>query len=309
MKIAKNILQLIGHTPLMEVQNRGYAANVWAKLESFNPGGSSKDRIGLVILEDAEGKGLLKPGSVIVEPTSGNTGIGLAIAARVMGYRLILTMPDTMSEERRKLLMAYGAELVLTPGNEGLKGAVEKAKEIAASMPNSFMPQQFSNPANATAHYYTSGWEIWTDTDGTVDILVAGIGTGGTITGTGRRLRELKPEVQIIGVEPAASPLLTEGWVGPHKLQGMGANFIPEVLDQSLLNEVIAISDEDAMAMCRSFAETDGVLVGISGGASLAAAFQVAARPENSGKNIVTIIPDSGMKYLSMHVFSEDPML
>jgi len=306
MKIAENVLQLIGYTPLMVVQNPKNHANIWAKLESFNPGGSSKDRIGMVIIEDAEDRGFLQKDTVIVEPTSGNTGIGLAIAARVKGYRLILTMPETMSVERRKLLAAYGAELVLTPGADGMQGAVDRAEQIAKALPHAFMPRQFSNPANATAHYYTSGWEIWRDTDGLVDILIAGIGTGGTITGCGRRLKELKPSIQVIGVEPANSPLLTEGKVGSHKLQGIGPNFIPEVLDRNLLDEVLTVKDEAAYEMCRSFAESHGVLIGISSGAALVAAYEVAARPENSEKNIVVILPDGGEKYLSLGIFKEE---
>lgn len=306
MNIAGNILDTVGNTPLVKVNklNKSFA-NVLAKVEFFNPGGSAKDRVGIAMIEDAENRGLLAPGSLIVEPTSGNTGVGLAIAAAVKGYKLILTMPDTMSVERRKLLKAYGAELVLTPGAEGMQGSVAAAQAIVADNPGAFMPMQFVNPANAAAHEDSTGPEIWRDTDGNVDVLVAGVGTGGTLTGTGRYLKKLDPAVKIIAVEPASSPLLSEGRAGAHQLQGIGANFIPEVLDQSLIDEVIAVSNEDARDTARAAAQSEGMLIGISGGAALFAALEVAKRPEYAGKNIVVVLPDTGERYLSGYLFED----
>ena len=306
MNIAGNILDTVGNTPLVKVNklNKSFA-NVLAKVEFFNPGGSAKDRVGIAMIEDAENRGQLAPGSLIVEPTSGNTGVGLAIAAAVKGYKLILTMPDTMSVERRKLLKAYGAELVLTPGAEGMQGSVAAAKAIVADNPGAFMPMQFVNPANAAAHEESTGPEIWRDTDGNVDVLVAGVGTGGTLTGTGRYLKKLSPAVKIIAVEPASSPLLSEGRAGAHQLQGIGANFIPEVLDQSLIDEVIAVSNEDARDTARAAAQSEGMLIGISGGAALFAALEVAKRPEYAGKNIVVVLPDTGERYLSGYLFED----
>lgn len=306
MNIAENILATVGNTPLVKVNklNKSFA-NVLAKVEFFNPGGSAKDRVGIAMIEDAEKRGLLAPGALIVEPTSGNTGVGLAIAAAVKGYKLILTMPDTMSVERRKLLKAYGAELVLTPGAEGMQGSVAAAKAIVADNPGAFMPMQFVNPANAAAHEESTGPEIWRDTDGKVDVLVAGVGTGGTLTGTGRYLKKLSPAVKIIAVEPASSPLLSEGRAGAHQLQGIGANFIPEVLDQTLIDEVIAVSNEDARDTARAAAQSEGMLIGISGGAALFAALEVAKRPEYAGKNIVVVLPDTGERYLSGYLFED----
>ena len=306
MNIAENILATVGNTPLVKVNklNKSFA-NVLAKVEFFNPGGSAKDRVGIAMIEDAENRGLLAPGSLIVEPTSGNTGVGLAIAAAVKGYKLILTMPDTMSVERRKLLKAYGAELVLTPGAEGMQGSVAAAKAIVADNPGAFMPMQFVNPANAAAHEESTGPEIWRDTDGKVDVLVAGVGTGGTLTGTGHYLKKLSPAVKVIAVEPASSPLLREGRAGAHQLQGIGANFIPEVLDQSLIDEVIAVSNEDARDTARAAAQSEGMLIGISGGAALFAALEVAKRPEYAGKNIVVVLPDTGERYLSGYLFED----
>ena len=306
MNIAGNILDTVGNTPLVKVNklNKSFA-NVLAKVEFFNPGGSAKDRVGIAMIEDAEKRGLLVPGALIVEPTSGNTGVGLAIAAAVKGYKLILTMPDTMSVERRKLLKAYGAELVLTPGAEGMQGSVAAAQAIVADNPGAFMPMQFVNPANAAAHEDSTGPEIWRDTDGNVDVLVAGVGTGGTLTGTGRYLKKLDPAVKVIAVEPASSPLLSEGRAGAHQLQGIGANFIPEVLDQSLIDEVIAVSNEDARDTARAAAQSEGMLIGISGGAALFAALEVAKRPEYAGKNIVVVLPDTGERYLSGYLFED----
>ena len=306
MNIAGNILDTVGNTPLVKVNklNKSFA-NVLAKVEFFNPGGSAKDRVGIAMIEDAENRGQLAPGSLIVEPTSGNTGVGLAIAAAVKGYKLILTMPDTMSVERRKLLKAYGAELVLTPGAEGMQGSVAAAKAIVADNPGAFMPMQFVNPANAAAHEESTGPEIWRDTDGNVDVLVAGVGTGGTLTGTGRYLKKLSPAVKVIAVEPASSPLLSEGRAGAHQLQGIGANFIPEVLDQTLIDEVIAVSNEDARDTARAAAQSEGMLIGISGGAALFAALEVAKRPEYAGKNIVVVLPDTGERYLSGYLFED----
>jgi cysteine synthase A len=303
-KIADNITARIGNTPLVRIHrlNDG-RAEVIAKVESANPGASVKDRIGLAMIEEAEKRGVLKPGAVLVEPTSGNTGIGLALAAAVKGYKLILTMPETMSIERRKLLAAYGAELVLTSGAAGMTGAIEKAREIHQSTPGSFMPQQFENEANPATHYAHTGPEIWRDADGRVDILVAGVGTGGTLTGTGRFLREKNPALKIVAVEPDASPVLSGGAAGPHKLQGIGAGFVPKVLDAKLIDEVVRVSAEDAGTIARESARKEGLLIGISSGAALAAALELSRRPANAGKRIVVILPDSGERYLSTWLF------
>lgn len=308
MKLYKNIDELIGSTPVLALgnysKNNGLDKPLLAKLESFNPAGSVKDRIAKAMLDEAESAGALKPGAVIVEPTSGNTGIALAALAAARGYRIILTMPETMSVERRNLLSAYGAELVLTEGAKGMKGAIEKARELASQIPNSFEPGQFSNEANPAIHYRTTGPEIWSDTDGEVDIFVAGIGTGGTITGVGRYLKEHNPEIHIVAVEPAASPVLSGGASGPHKIQGIGAGFVPEVLDTTLYDEIIQVENEDAFATGRELAGSDGVLAGISSGAALWAATQIAQRPENSQKNIVVILPDTGERYLTTALFT-----
>ena len=304
MKIHENILSTIGGTPLVHL--RSFSENgtrILAKVERTNPGGSVKDRVGLRMIEDAEKSGALRPGGLIVEPTSGNTGIGLALAAAVKHYRVILTMPDTMSIERRKLLAAYGAELVLTPGELGMSGAIEKAKEIVAQTPGAYLPQQFSNPSNADAHADTTAEEIWRDTDGAVDIFVATVGTGGTLTGTARRLREHKSDVRVVAVEPADSPVLSGGKPGPHKLQGIGAGFVPDILDVRLIDEVMTVTTEGAGGMARAAARTEGLLVGITSGAALWAAVEVARRPENAGKNIVVILPDTGERYLSSWLF------
>ena len=301
--IYNSISQLIGKTPLLEltgIQNAlGLSARVLAKLEFCNPAGSAKDRVALAMIEDAEKKGLLTEGSVIIEPTSGNTGIGLACVAAPRGYRTIIVMPDSMSMERRLLMRAYGAELVLTPGTQGMQGAIEKAAELAAQIPGSFIPAQFENPANPQAHFNTTGPEIWQDTDGNVDIFVAGVGTGGTITGTGKYLRAQNPQVQIVAVEPAASPLLSRGMAGPHGLQGIGANFIPDVLDTGVYDTVIPVTEEEAYAASRLAGKKDGILVGISSGAALHAAITLARQPENAGKTIVALLPDTGERYLS----------
>lgn len=305
-KIYENILGTIGNTPLVRIARLNTSsAEVVAKLESFNPGSSAKDRPGLAMIEAAEKAGLLKPGALIIEPTSGNTGIGLAVAAAVKGYRLCLTMPDTMSIERRKLLAAYGAEIVLTPGAEGMTGAIAKAEELKNSNPGSFIPQQFSNPANADAHERSTGPEILADTDGDVAALVAGVGTGGTLTGTARFLVKHIPGIQIVAVEPAESPLLSEGKSAPHKLQGIGANFIPEVLDVKLLDRIIPVTAEDAGRTAREAAVREGILMGISGGAALYAALELAKEKEFANKRIVVIIPDSGERYLSTWLFAE----
>ncbi len=300
MTIANTILDLIGNTPLVQI-NRIAAgtAQVIAKLEAFNPLGSVKDRIAWAMIQDAEARGLLHPGSVVIEPTSGNTGIGLAFVCAVRGYRLILTMPDTMSIERRRILRALGAEIVLTPGGQGMKGAVDAAAQLAAATPGAFMPAQFDNPANPRVHTETTGPEIWQGTDGAVDVLVAGIGTGGTITGVGRYLRSRNPDIRIIGVEPAGSPLLTAGETGKHRIQGIGAGFIPTVLDRSVLDEVIVVTDADAAATARRLAREEGIFAGISSGAAMWAALQVAARAESAGKTIVVVLPDTGERYLS----------
>ena len=307
-KIYKSIEELIGRTPLMELSNLERKlelhATLLAKVEALNPGGSAKDRVAKRMVEDAEQAGILKAGATIIEPTSGNTGIGLAVMAAARGYRAIIVMPDSMSMERRLLMTAFGAELVQTEGAKGMTGAIEKAEELAKEIPNSFIPGQFDNPSNPAAHYETTGPEIWEDTDGKVDIFVAGIGTGGTITGTGRYLKEQNPDVKIIGVEPASSPLLTKGEAGPHGLQGIGANFVPSILDTEIYDEVITVTDEAAYEAGRTIARNEGLLVGISAGAALHAAVEVAKRPENAGKNIVVLLPDTGDRYLSTPMFS-----
>ena len=306
-KIYKNIEELIGKTPLLELTHleeiHNLDAKVLAKVEFLNPGGSAKDRVAKKMVEDAEAKGLLKAGATIIEPTSGNTGIGLAVMAAARGYRAIIVMPDSMSMERRLLMSAFGAELVLTEGAKGMAGAIAKAEELAKEIPGAFIPGQFDNPANPQAHYETTGPEIYEDTDGKVDIFVAGIGTGGTITGVGRYLREKNPDVQIIGVEPASSPLLTEGRAGSHGLQGIGANFVPSILDTKLYNEIITVTEEAAYAAGREVAQKEGLLVGISAGAAIHAALEVAKRPENKDKNIVVLLPDTGDRYLSTPMF------
>lgn len=308
-KVYKSLTELVGRTPLLELTNyeekNGLDAAVIAKLEYFNPAGSVKDRIAKAMIDNAEEQGVLKPDSVIIEPTSGNTGIGLASVAASRGYRLILTMPETMSIERRNLLKAYGAELVLTEGAKGMKGAIEKAKELAAEIPNSFIPGQFDNPANPAIHKATTGPEIWEDTDGQVDILVAGIGTGGTITGAGEFLKSKNPDIKVVAVEPDDSPVLSEGKSGPHKIQGIGAGFVPQVLDTKIYDEIVRVKNEDAFTTGRELSRTEGLLVGISSGAALWAAAELAKRPENKGKKIVVILPDTGERYLSTPLFSE----
>ena len=307
--IYKGTLGLIGGTPLVEAVNiekaLGLEATILMKLEYFNPAGSVKDRAAKEMIEDAENRGILKPGAVIIEPTSGNTGIGLAAIAAVKGYRTILTMPETMSVERRNMLKAYGAEVVLTDGAKGMTGAIEKADALAAEMENSFIPGQFVNPANAAAHRKTTGPEIWKDTDGNVDIFVAGVGTGGTITGTGEYLKSQNPEVKIVAVEPAASPVLSEGTGGPHKIQGIGAGFVPDVLDTQVYDEIIPVENDDAFATGRAVGHKEGVLVGISSGAAVWAALQLAKRPENEGKTIVALLADTGERYLSTALFQD----
>ncbi len=299
--------QLVGNTPILRLQKieREYdlAARLLAKLEFFNPGGSVKDRVALAMIQDAEDRGLLKPGGVIIEPTSGNTGIGLAVVAACRGYRAIIVMPDSMSVERQLLMKAYGAQVVLTDGKLGMTGAIDKAKELAREIPGSFIPDQFANPANAAAHFATTGPEIWQDTDGKVDIFVAGVGTGGTITGTGSYLKTQNPNVQVVAVEPAASALLSGGKAGPHGLQGIGANFIPDVLDQSVIDTVIPVTEEEAYAAARLLGKAEGILVGISSGAALHAAISLAQRPENAGKTIAVLLPDTGDRYLSTSLF------
>lgn len=307
MAIARDITDLIGSTPLLELRRLQSAydvkATLLAKLEGMNPAGSAKDRVGAAMIAAAEAAGQLRPGATIIEPTSGNTGIGLAAVAAVKGYKVILTMPDTMSEERRRLLRAYGAELVLTDGKLGMTGAIAKAQELAASIPDSFIPAQFDNPANPDAHYAATGPEIWADTNGNVDAFVAGIGTGGTVTGVGRYLKEQNPSVQIIGTEPANSPVLSGGAAGPHGLQGIGAGFVPSVLDRSVVDEVLTATEEEAYAAARMLAQREGVLVGISSGAALSAAIRWASRPENEGKTVVVLLPDTGDRYLSTPLF------
>ena len=309
MKIVQKITDLIGHTPLLELthteQEEQLQATLLGKLEYFNPAGSVKDRIAKAMIDEAEEQGLLHPDSVLIEPTSGNTGIGLASVAAARGYRLIITMPETMSVERRNLMKAYGAELVLTEGAKGMKGAIEKADELAVQIPNSFIPSQFTNPANPEAHKKTTGVEIWDDTDGKVDIFVAGVGTGGTISGVGAYLKEQNPNVKIVAVEPKSSPVLSEGFAGAHKIQGIGAGFVPETLDTKIYDEVIAVENEAAFETGRKIARNEGVLVGISSGAAVWAAIQLAKRPENEGKVIVALLPDTGERYLSTPMFAE----
>ena len=309
MKIYEQITDLIGSTPLVKLKNysanRGLEANVVGKVEFFNPAGSVKDRIAKAMLDDAEAKGLLNKDSVIIEPTSGNTGIGLASVAASRGYKVILTMPETMSVERRNLLKAYGAQLVLTEGAKGMKGAIAKAQELAAETPNSFIPSQFTNPANPAIHRATTGPEIWKDTDGKVDIFVAGVGTGGTVSGVGEYLKSQNPSVKVVAVEPAGSPVLSKGTPGPHKIQGIGAGFVPETLDTKVYDEIITVENDDAFATGRALAREDGMLVGISSGAAVFAATQLAKRPENKGKIIVALLPDTGERYLSTPMFAD----
>ena len=307
MKIAKSLTDLIGGTPLLELSNfekkENLGAAVAAKLEYFNPLSSVKDRVGYALIKDAEEKGLLKKGATIIEPTSGNTGVGLAFVAVARGYRMILTMPETMSMERRQLLAALGAELVLTEGAKGMKGAIEKADELAKEIPGSFIPGQFVNPANPAVHRATTAQEIWNDTDGKVDIFVAGVGTGGTVTGVGQGLKDHNPNVKVVAVEPADSPVLSQGKAGPHKIQGIGAGFVPDILDTSVIDEVMAVTNEEAFATSKELSRTEGLLVGISSGAAAFAAAQLAKRPENKGKLIVVLLPDTGERYLSTGLF------
>lgn len=305
--IRKNLIDLIGNTPLVEAveteKKNGLKARLLLKLESCNPGGSSKDRIALAMIEVAEKRGLLKPGATIIEPTSGNTGIGLALVARLRGYKCVLTMPDTMSVERRNLLKAFGAELVLTPGSQGMKGAIARAEELHKEIPGSFIPGQFDNPANPAAHERTTAMEIWRDTDGAVDILVAGVGTGGTLCGTSRRLKSLKPGVRAVAVEPAESPVLSGGKPGAHKIQGIGAGFVPANYDPSVVDEVMTVTGDEAFETARNLARDESILAGISSGAALAAALKLAKDPENEGKTIVCVLPDTGQRYLSTNLF------
>lgn len=309
MRTFDKITDLIGGTPILKLNNyialNELPANIYAKLEYFNPAGSVKDRIAKAMIDDAEAKGALKPGAVIIEPTSGNTGIGLAAVAASKGYRIILTMPETMSVERRNLLKAYGAELVLTDGAKGMKGAIAKAEELAQQIEGGFIPSQFTNSANPTAHFNTTGPEIWEDTDGKVDIFVAGVGTGGTVSGVGKYLKSKNPNVKVVAVEPASSPVLSKGVAGPHKIQGIGAGFVPETLDTKIYDEIIAVENEDAFATGKTLARKEGLLVGISSGAAVYAATQLAKCPENKGKNIVVLLPDTGDRYLSTPMFAE----
>lgn len=309
MKVYERITDLVGNTPLLKltnyIKNNELQADIYAKLEYLNPAGSVKDRIALAMINDAEEKGILKQNSVIIEPTSGNTGIGLASVAAARGYKMILTMPETMSVERRNLLKAYGAEIVLTDGAKGMKGAIEKAQQLADETPNSFIPGQFENPANPEMHFKTTGPEIWNDTDGKVDIFVAGVGTGGTLSGIGKYLKSKNPNVKIIAVEPAGSPVLSKGTPGPHKIQGIGAGFVPNTLDTSIYDEIIAVENEDAFATGRAMARGEGLLVGISSGAAVYAAAELAKRPENKGKVIVSLLPDTGDRYLSTPMFTD----
>ena len=309
MRTFDKITDLIGGTPILKLNNyialNELPANIYAKLEYFNPAGSVKDRIAKAMIDDAEAKGALKPGAVIIEPTSGNTGIGLAAVAASKGYRIILTMPETMSVERRNLLKAYGAELVLTDGAKGMKGAIAKAEELAQQIEGGFIPSQFTNNANPTAHFNTTGPEIWEDTDGKVDIFVAGVGTGGTVSGVGKYLKSKNPNVKVVAVEPAGSPVLSKGVAGPHKIQGIGAGFVPETLDTKVYDEIITVENEDAFATGRTLARKEGLLVGISSGAAVYAASQLAKRPENKDKNIVVLLPDTGDRYLSTPMFAE----
>lgn len=309
MNVFRKITDLVGHTPLLELegieQSEKLDAKIYAKLEYFNPAGSVKDRVAKAMIDDAESKGLLKPGSVIIEPTSGNTGIGLASVAASRGYRLIIAMPETMSIERRNLMKAFGAELVLTEGSKGMSGAIAKAEELAKEIPNSFIPSQFTNPANPIAHEKTTGVEIWDDTDGTVDIFVAGIGTGGTISGTGKYLKSKNPNIKVVAVEPKSSPVLSEGHAGPHKIQGIGAGFVPETLNTKIYDEIIAVENDDAFKYGKEIARKEGFLAGISSGAALWAAVQLAKRPENKGKTIVVILPDTGERYLSTPLYAD----
>ena len=309
MTVYKAISDLIGNTPLVELthieEKEGLDASVVAKVEFFNPAGSVKDRIAKKMIEDAEKKGLIKPGATLIEPTSGNTGIGIASVAAAKGYKAIMTMPETMSVERRNLLKAYGAKVVLTDGKAGMKGAIAKAKELAATIPNSFIPSQFENPSNPQAHYESTGPEIWKDTEGKVDIFVAGVGTGGTVSGTGKYLKDQNPNVKVVAVEPATSPVLSEGHAGPHGIQGIGAGFVPNILDTSVYDEVFTVTNEQAYETGRLIANNEGMLVGISSGAATYAAIQIAKRPENKGKTIVVLLPDTGERYLSTPMFSE----
>ena len=313
-KIAKQLTELIGNTPLLELnkysQAKGIETPVIAKVEYFNPGGSVKDRIALAMIEDAERRGILKPGATIIEPTSGNTGVGLALVSAVKGYHLILTMPETMSVERRNLVKAYGAEVRLTPGKDGMPGAIRAAEALRDSIPGSVILQQFENPANPSRHYATTGPEIWRDTEGKVDILVAGVGTGGTISGTGKYLKEQNPDIRVIAVEPKSSPVLNGGQSGPHKIQGIGAGFVPDTYDAAIIDEVFDVENDDAIRTGREIAQQEGLLVGISAGAALYAAAEIAKRPENKGKNIVVILPDTGERYLStvLYAFDDYPL-
>ncbi len=309
MNVYSSITELVGRTPLVRLSRiearQNLTFRLYGKLESMNPAGSAKDRVGLAMILDAEERGILRPGATIIEPTSGNTGIGLASAAVARGYKLILTMPDTMSVERRNLLAAYGAQVVLTPGAEGMKGSIAKAEELAAEIPGSYIPGQFDNPANPKVHYETTGPELWNDLDGQIDVFVAGVGTGGTITGVGRYLKEKNPDVKIIAVEPAASPLLSEGRAGGHGLQGIGANFVPSILDRSVIDEIVTVKEEDAYAAGRLMASSEGTLVGITAGAALHAAMTIGSRPENQRKNVVAFLPDTGDRYLSTPLFGK----